>query len=313
MLMTIRGSVMTLRLGMSPPLEILERLQGLLGWQALVFMANAVFLTWLVSVNLTRPLKEMVRVMREVRGGIFEGKVKVTTNDEIGYAGDSVNEMVEGLKERDFIKETFGKYVTQEVRDEILKGRIPLDGEQKEVTVLFADLRDFTPLTEATPPKEVIKIINGYFAEMAQAITRHQGLVLQYIGDEIEAVFGAPLPVANHPDQALRAALEMRRRLEIYNQKLKAAGKEPLRHGIGIHTGYVVAANIGSPDRLSYAMVGDAVNLASRIQEMNKRFETDIILSGAAKSRLAEQYPLQGLPQTLVKGMSQPVEIFAAL
>ena len=309
--MTIRGSVMALRLNMLPPQEILERLQLLLGWEALIFMVSAALLTWLMSTNITRPLREMVRVLHEVQNGIFKRKVKVTTNDEIGYAGDAINEMVDGLKERDFIKETFGKYVTQEVRDEILKGRIPLDGEQKEVTVLFADLRGFTPMVEATPPKEVIEIINGYFAEMAEAISGNQGLVLQYIGDEIEAVFGAPLALSDHSDKALRAALEMRRRLEIYNRRLEANGKSPLRHGIGIHSGPVVAANIGSPDRLSYAMVGDTVNLASRIQDLNKKYQTDILISKSTRTRLTNGHALQKLSAAQIKGKSEPVEIFA--
>lgn len=126
-------------------------------------MAVSLWLTFLVSSNLTRPLQEITHVLRNVKNGLFEDKVRVTSNDEIGYTGDVINEMTEGLKERDFVKETFGKYVTKEIRDEILSGKISLDGELKDVTVLFADLRNFTPLVETTPPKEVVKIINGNF------------------------------------------------------------------------------------------------------------------------------------------------------
>ena len=150
-------------------------------------MGVGIWLTFLVSSNLTRPLQEIIQVLQDVRKGNFNGRVWVTTNDEIGYTGDVINEMTHGLKEREFIKETFGKYVTEEVRDEILSGRVPLDGELREVTVLFADLRNFTSLSERMPPKEVVKILNQYFREMEEAIRGHRGLVLQYIGDEIEA------------------------------------------------------------------------------------------------------------------------------
>jgi adenylate cyclase len=206
--------------------------------------------------------------------------------------------------------DSFGKYVTSEVRDQILAGRIPLDGELKDVTVLFADLRGFTTMTESTNPKEVVKIINGYFSEMAEAIGQNHGLVLQFIGDEIEAVFGAPTPLEDHPTHAVRAAVAMRERLVSVNQKLQQKGYAPLRHGIGIHTGNVVAANIGSEDRLSYALVGDTVNAASRIQSLNKEFNTDVLISGTTLKRLTEYIQGEKLGAIPVKGKKDPVDIF---
>jgi class 3 adenylate cyclase len=221
-----------------------------------------------------------------------------------------VEEIVEKERMRTKIMDAFGKYVTREVRDQILEGRIPLDGETKEVTVLFADLRDFTTLAESTTPKEVVRIINGYFSEMADAIGQNHGLVLQFIGDEIEAVFGAPLPLEDHPTHAVRAALAMQERLVVVNERLKQQGYAPLRHGIGIHTGNVVAANIGSEDRLSYALVGDTVNVASRIQGLNKEFSTDLLISATAVARLVDNIAVEKLPATTVKGKKDPVEIY---
>ena len=122
--------------------------------------------------------------------------------------------------------------------------------------------------------------MNSYFREMAEAIREQKGLVLQYIGDEIEAVFGAPVPAPNHRQLAVRAAITMRGRLKIVNHNLTHQGYAPLRHGIGIHTGEVLAGNIGGGDRLSYSLVGDTVNLASRLQGLNKQFGTEIIVSG---------------------------------
>jgi adenylate cyclase len=275
-----------------------------------VFMGVGIWLTFLVSSNLTRPLQEIIQVLRGVRKGNFDSRVRVTTNDEIGYTGDVINEMAQGLKEREFIKETFGKYVTEEVRDEILSGKVPLDGELREVTVLFADLRDFTPLSERLSPKEVVKILNLYFREMEEAIRAHRGLVLQYIGDEIEAVFGAPVHLKDHAGMAAMAAREMTTRLGVLNETLAKQGYPTLSHGIGIHTGEVVAANIGSPDRLSYTLVGDTVNLASRLQDLNKDLGTEVILSGSTRSRMEAGIALKELPPQHVKGKSRQVEVY---
>ena len=145
---------------------------------------------------------------------------------------------------------------------------------------------------------------------MVESIRQHNGLVLQFIGDEIEAVFGAPLPLNDHPEHAVRAALEMRKRLDLMNAGLEKQGYCPLRHGIGIHTGSVVAANIGSRDRKSYAMVGDTVNLASRIQGLNKELNTDILISSTTREMLSDDIMAMKLPAMKVKGKKQPVEIY---
>jgi len=293
------------------PVEILEQLQTTILSETLIFMGVGIWLVFLVSSNMTRPLQETVRVLQGVRNGQFGNKVRVTSNDEIGYTGDVINEMTEGLKERDFIKEVFGKYVSKEIRDEILSGRVTLDGELRQVTVLFADLRNFTPMVETTPPKEVVKVINSYFREMDEAINHHHGLVIQYIGDEIEAVFGAPIYRNDHPVLAVRAAMDMKERLRRVNRELNLRGFPSLFHGIGIHTGEVLAANIGSPERLSYALVGDTVNLASRVQGLNKEFGTEILITAATRAALNGDFSLRELPATPVKGKSGLVELYA--
>jgi class 3 adenylate cyclase len=213
-------------------------------------------------------------------------------------------------RERDFLNETFGKYVSKAVRDEILGGRVTLNGELKEVTILFADLRDFTRLVETTPPREVVTIINTYFKSMTEAINAHHGLVLQFIGDEIEAVFGAPVALEHHQQWAVDAALEMRTRLSRVNLDLANQGFPLLRHGIGLHTGKVVAANIGSTQRLSYALVGETVNIASRIQELNKDFDSDILISDAVRQGLERCIEMHPLPPVPVKGILEPLNLF---
>jgi adenylate cyclase len=280
---------------------------------SLIFFVFAGVLNRLVSRSIVDPLEDMLRAMKRVHAGDYDTRVRVVTNDEIGTLGDSANVMIEGLAEREMIRSTFGKYVTPQVRDQILSGRIPLEGELQEATVLFADLRDFTPFVGSMPPKEAVKILNGYFQAMAGAIQNHRGLILQFIGDEIEAVFGVPLPVEDHPAAAARAALEMRGELEKFNATIVQKGGKPLRHGIGVNTGLVLAGNIGSPDRLAYSLVGDTVNVASRIQEITKDFDYDILLSQTTQGRLGQGFTVKELPPTIVKGKKSPLTVYALL
>jgi len=273
----------------------------------------SVTLSLVVSKSVSAPLKEMETAMKEVEKGNLDVRIKVVSNDEIGAVGEGFGRMIKGLKETEAIKESFGKYISQEIRDEILSGRIPLDGEMTRATLLFSDLRDFTPFVESTHPKQVVSIMNQYFSEMAEAIKRNNGLILQYVGDEIEAVFGAPVPHDDHPDMAASAALDMKRRLTHLNERLKTQGVAPLRHGIGIHTGAVLAGIIGSKERSSYALVGDTVNLASRIQGLTKEFACDIILSQTTHDLVAGVYQMVPLRAVRVKGKSQEILTYKLL
>jgi adenylate cyclase len=270
----------------------------------------AVGLSLYVAGSVAGPLGQLRTAMHDVEQGDLDTRCPVVSNDEIGAVAEGFNRMVGGLREREFLKETFGKYVSREIRDEILAGRVSLDGQAQEVTILFADLRDFTPWVEATGPRDVVRDLNAYFTEMDQAIRAHRGLVLQFIGDEIEAAFGAPIAYPAHAEMAVRAALEMRRRLQAWNAERVRAGKTPLRHGIGIHTGSVLAGNIGSAERHSYALVGDPVNLASRIQSLNKELGSDILVSGDTRRLLDGRFDLVQLPAVRVKGKSVEVEVY---
>jgi class 3 adenylate cyclase len=180
-------------------------------------------------------------------------------------------------------------------------------------TLLFSDLRDFTPFVESTHPQRVVSIMNQYFSEMAEAIKQNQGLILQYVGDEIEAVFGAPVPRDDHPDLAANAALEMMKRLDQLNERFQAQGVSPLRHGIGIHTGAVLAGIIGSKERSSYALVGDTVNLASRIQGLTKEFSCDVMLSQTTHDLITGAFQMEQLSAVKVKGKSRDVMVFKLL
>jgi class 3 adenylate cyclase len=289
---------------------LVEALRGLILFLVAVGSAAAAGLAFFVSHSVAAPLGRLRQAMAEVERGRLDVRAPVVSDDEIGAVTEGFNRMVRGLREREAMRESFGKYVTPEIRDEILAGRLSLEGQVQAVTILFADLRDFTPWVERSDPRAVVRDLNAYFTEMEGAIRRHRGLVLQYIGDEIEAVFGAPLPDPVHAEQAARAALEMRARLAAWNAARAGGGQVPLGHGIGIHTGTVLAASIGSADRLSYALVGDAVNLASRIQGLTREAGTDILLSAETRRRLGGEFAIEALPAMRVKGRSEEVEVY---
>lgn len=277
-----------------------------------LFFVGSGIMVRMVTRSITEPVNEMLSAMDRVSRGDFTARVKVVSNDEIGLLGDAFNRTIRGLEEREVLRDTFGRYMDPKVRDEILSGRIPLDGEYKEVTVMFADLRDFTPLTASRDPKEVAAILNAYFEAMSRAIQANNGLILQFLGDEIYAVFGAPVPSATHPQDAVKAALAMNAALKTLNTTQKDT--PAIAHGIGIHTGRVVAANIGSADRLSYLLVGDTVNLASRLQGLTRELSATMVVSRETVSRLPDQGRSAGLvPHPLpvrVRGREGELEIF---
>ena len=290
--------------------EIVDDLQATILFLLGVGVAAAVGLAVFAANSVAAPLRDVEGAMARVERGRLDGRAPVVSTDEIGAVAEGFNRMLHGLRERETVKETFGKYVTPEIRDEILAGRIRGEGELVEATMLFADLRDFTPWVEATEPRQVVRDLNEYFTEMDQAIRAHGGLVLQFIGDEIEAVFGAPIASRDHAARAVHAAIEMRRRLQAWNAAREAAGRTPLRHGIGIHTGTVLAGNIGGAARLSYALVGDPVNLASRIQGLTKDFKADILISEATRRRLDGTVAVEELPAVRVKGRVEEVNVY---
>jgi len=281
-----------------------------------IFFLGSGILTRLISRSIAEPVNEMVKVVNTLKKGDYNTRVQVVSNDEVGILGDAFNQAIKDLEDRKRVREAFGRYVDPRVRDEILSGRIPLDGEYKEVTVLFADLREFTPLTAANDPKQVVHMLNNYFKTMAAAIESNKGLILQFLGDEIYAVFGAPITDDHHPANAVRAALDMEKRITLLNREFKSQGLPLLSHGIGIHTGKVLAANIGSPDRLSYLLVGDTVNLASRLQAMTRDLGARIIVSQDTVDCLpgdAKDMSLTPHPQPVqARGINRPLNIYRA-
>ena len=245
---------------------------------------------------------------------LFKGFILLGVAFISGYIGSSAKKLVihDYLEQREkqYVKDLFGKYVTPEIRDQILAGKIPLNGERMEATVLIADLRDFTPYVEENSPEEVVQSLRKYFTAMQNSVRRHQGLVLQYVGDEIVAAFGAPVECPDHAGRAMQAAMDMQKNLHNLNNARAKEGKQPFRHRIGIHTGEVLAGNTGSEDQPSYTLIGDTVNIASRLQEFNKQRGTEVIFSIATRKKIPDHIHVRKLESARLKGITHPVEIF---
>ncbi len=201
------------------------------------------------------------------------------TTDEFADVYDGFNRMTRGLEERERLRDAFGRYVAPEVADEIMRGPASLRGSTVDATVVFADIRGFTALSERLRPAEVVAFLNRYVAAVEPAIRAERGYINKFGGDSILAVFGAPVAEPEHVKRAVRAALGMSAALARFNAVESASGLDPVRIGIGIHCGEMVAGSVGSTERMEYTVIGDVVNVASRIQSLNKDYGTEILVS----------------------------------
>jgi adenylate cyclase len=285
----------------------------------LVFALTGLFLSVAVGIwiarSISEPVLQLAEGARRIREGDYSHRVKVPRDDEVGLLGDAFNRMSEGLTERDQVRDLLGKVVSPAVATELLRKDVTLGGEEREVTILFSDLRSFTSISEARSPQRMLAILNRYFTRMSAIVERHGGVVDKYMGDAIMALFGAPLAHPDDADRALQAALEMSDALDELNRQSEAKGRRPLNVGIGINTDVVVAGNMGSQTRLNYTVIGDGVNLAYRLEELTKtpEYETRIIISHSTLSKAIRRYQTRRLGEVAVKGKQNSTEIYALL
>ena len=262
----------------------------------------AVMLFW-ISRSLTRPLARLNAGMGKVAGGALDVRLPVTSNEEIGELTARFNQMVEGLRERQMIRETFGKYVSESVASALLRqaGDGRLKGETREATVLFTDIEGFTSLSERLPPNLLVAVLNEYLEAVVEPIQRHGGVVNSFIGDGLFASFNLPLANADHAASALRAAREIERA----TSATLFAGNVRLATRIGINTGTVIGGSIGAGDRLSYTLLGDAVNTAARLQELNKAHGTRILLAESTRRSAGAAYRFRPIGEVPIRGRSE--------
>jgi adenylate cyclase len=250
------------------------------------------------------------RAMHRVESGALATRLDISSTDEFADLYEGFNRMTAGLGEREKLRDAFGRYVAPEIAEKILEDGAHLGGTTVNASVLFADIRGFTSLSERLRPAEVVGLLNRYIAAMDPAIRRERGWINKFGGDSILAVFGAPVAEANHAELAVRAALGMRAALASFNEAEREISGEHIEIGIGVHTGEMVAGSIGSPERLEYTVIGDVVNVAARLQALNKELGTRILISAAAREAAGADYPARALPPVAVRGKSAEMAIY---
>ena len=278
----------------------------LLGVFGLLAAGLAVFL----SKNVSEPLQSFESAMAAVRKGDLDTHVPVVSNDEIGRMGEGFNRMIHDLKEADTIKDTFGRYLSKEVVDEILKspGGVELKGELRDISVLVSDLRGFTRLTAALRPRQVLEIVNRYFETMTEIIISYRGTIDEFTGDGILVFFGAPQAIPDHCRRAVRCALDMQEAMGALNTQLNARALPELRMGIGVNCGQLIVGNIGSEKRKKYGALGSPINLAFRIEAQTVGGE--VLVSPEIHSHLNGQLMVDLERESLLKGLDDPVTLY---
>jgi adenylate cyclase len=238
-----------------------------------------------------------------VRAGDFTARVPVTSSDELGELAHHFNLMSKGLAEREDMRAAFGTYVDKELVQIILSDDYPDEGVEVEISILFCDVRAFTSYAETAGPAEVVATLNRIFAAIVPVIEAHGGHVDKFLGDGLLAFFGAPERHADHADRALTAAVEL--------VEAVAALDIGLAVGAGVNTGRVLAGAVGGAGRLNFSIIGDAVNVASRVEGMTRKTGDHVLITAATRDALEHPVPLTSRGTLRLKGKSEPLELFA--
>jgi class 3 adenylate cyclase len=282
-----------------------------------LILLSAVFLLvltgGLLTMNrrITRPVAALTRAAEKVvADNEYQEALAVSTRDELGRLTEAFNVMMKGLRQRDFIRDTFGRYVTKEVVETLLDNPdgLRLGGELREVTIMFADIRGFTPLSERLDPEQVVDVLNRYLGAMSAVVERHQGTVSEFVGDSVLAFFGAPVAQANSAARAVTCAVEMQVAMEAFNSENAEKGLPELSVGIGINTGEVIVGNIGSERRVKYGVVGHEINLTARVEAATVGGQ--ILVTDATYRAAAETAVIRGEQTFRFKGVEEAVVLY---
>lgn len=310
-----KDAVVVLQRSLGKQLRPYLRLEKMLLLLAVAGLLVSVTLSLWVARSVSRPVRDLARGARKIEEGDYAHRVVTRQRDEIGTLATAFNNMSHGLAERDRVRSVLGKVVSPAIAAELMGKELVLGGEERNVTILFSDIRDFSGICERLSPTEMLDLLNLYFTKMSTIIERHGGVVDKYVGDALMALFGAPVTHPQEADAAMSAALEMCEALDELNREEQSLGRPTLRMGIGINTDVVIAGNMGSQARLNYTVIGDGVNLASRLEGLTKNPEYDarIIVSAATLAAASGEYETRPLGEVAVKGKQKPTEIFALL
>ncbi len=278
----------------------------------------------LVGRNVRRPLAAMVDATEAIAAGRLDSRTGLARKDELGILARHFDQMAAGLEERERIRAVFGRYVSEEVARKVLASpeAAGLGGEEREVTVVFSDIRNYSTIAEYLSPTQVVDLLNRYLGAMGELIDQHRGCIIEFLGDGILAVFGAPEALPDHAARAVACARAMDARLGELNREWEAAGLArlwqergvpKLAARIGIHTGHVVAGNMGGATRVKYGVVGDTVNVASRVESLNNALGTSILATADVITRLPEGAApsAEAKGDHQVKGRDQTVKVYS--
>ncbi len=262
-------------------------------------------LTLLLSRSILVPLRDLQQATERVAEGDFSVRVPITTADEIGELATSFNEMVAGLGERERLREAFGTYLDREVADYILSEGFDERGVEAEVTIMFCDVRGFTAFAAEAGARAVVARLNSLFEVVVPIIAAEGGHVDKFEGDGLMAVFGAPERYADHAERAVRAALE------IDAQVNGGRERDDFELGVGLNTGRVIAGSVGGGGRLNYSVIGDAVNVASRVQTATRLTGDPVLMTAATREALGPRFESDARGAPELKGLERPIELFA--
>jgi adenylate cyclase len=263
-----------------------------------------------LATLLARPIHRLVEATDAVAQGHLSVSVAVTTRDELGVLTESFNRMARSLREKEMIKRAFTRYVAPEVVEEVLKDpeHASLTGERRQATVLFCDIRGFTSMSERLTPEQVVSLLNDFYMLMIETVSKHDGTLDKFLGDAVMAVFGAPIAHPDHAARAVLTALDMRAAVADLGKRRRAQGLAPFEVGIGVSLGEVVAGTVGTEERMQYTVVGDSVNVASRLQDRAK--PGSILLSGRTYDAVRDLVDAKALGALKVKGKDSEVEVY---
>ena len=286
------------------------------GYLTLMVLFISSLFIWFFSRRISGPLRQMAEAAVKIKEGDFGVTIRVKkSRDEIGLLTESFAAMGRGLAERERLKDAFGRFTNRELAERAMNGDLVLGGETRHATIFFSDIRSFTAISEKLSPLEVVEFLNDYMTRMVRCVNNTGGVVDKFIGDAVMAVWGAPVSMGSPQADALnavRAALAMRRALMEYNQD-RGAGKPYIKIGCGLNTGDVVAGQIGSQERMEYTVIGDAVNLASRTEALNKPLGTDILITENTWDLVNKAVITEEMPPVRVKGKEKPIRLFAVV
>jgi sigma-B regulation protein RsbU (phosphoserine phosphatase) len=278
----------------------------LLAWS----VVTAVGLSILMARSFADPLRRVGSAMEKVGRGDLTAKVPVVSNDEIGSLSEGFNSMVDDYRRLESVKDTFGRYLSEDVVEEILESPegVRLGGELREITILVSDLRGFTGISESLEPQRVVETINRYFERMTDIIVDCDGTIDELTGDGILVFFGAPRRFANHERRAVTCALRMQRAMDELNSENIRLGLPELKMGIGINTGELIVGNIGSEKRKKYGAVGSPINVAFRVESQTSGGE--VLLTKDVYDRLAADLNVSTTKEALLKGFEKPTKLY---